>query len=287
MIVDFHTHIFSLEQIKKRRIIALNDKNFSLIYSKKNSKMSHADDLLESMQFAGVDMSVLMGFQWSEEFQFDIHAQYLLDQCTKHPDKFVCFVPLSINNYSEIDSKIKDMSIAGAKGIGEIRINNTLDKKILINNVIPQLFESIDNYNLNISFHTTEPVGKFYTGKDGGLTLIDLWKILNCYALPLKGNFIASHMGAGLPLYSSLIHVRDLILKRKIMFDTAALKFLYGNVVLEFIIKQIGPNKLLWGSDYPLISQLEDIRFISKSKIKKIDLDLILGENAVEILSLS
>ena len=232
MIIDAHTHIFSPKQIKSRNFLIENDISFSSIYSNDKSLLASGDDLLASMSKSKVDLSVILGFQWSQENQYDIHAQYLLDQQSKFPEKFVCFVPFSINSFNDIGSKVRDMYIAGAKGFGEIRINEDIDRKVFIHKILPELIESMSKYDLLINFHTTEPVGHEYPGKSGGLSLRNIWNMLKDEHLQ-EINMIASHFGAGLPMYAAMPEVLKKLNSQKIYFDTSAFQFLYDNVALE------------------------------------------------------
>jgi predicted TIM-barrel fold metal-dependent hydrolase len=39
-----------------------------------------------------------------------------------------------------------------------------------------------------------------------------------------------------------------------VFYDTAAVPYLYGEEIYEAAVSTIGPRKLLFGSDYPLLS---------------------------------
>tara|TARA_B110000438_G_C15785980_1_gene638455 strand:+ start:556 stop:1416 length:861 start_codon:yes stop_codon:yes gene_type:complete len=286
MIIDAHTHIFSPKQIKSRNFLIDNDMSFSSIYSNDKALLASGDDLLSSMDKSKVDLSIIMGFQWSQENQYDIHAQYLLDQQSKFPEKFICFVPFSINSFNDIGSKVRDMYLAGAKGFGEIRLNENIDRKKFIHKILPELVESMNKYNLFINFHTTEPIGHQYPGKSGGLSLRNIWKILtNEHLSEIK--MIASHFGAGLPMYAAMPEVLKKLTSQKIYFDTSAFQFLYDHVALENAVKSLGSSKFIWGSDYPLMNQKKDLAFFSNLNITSRERNAILGKNIIDILCLS
>ncbi|MDG1989734.1 MAG: amidohydrolase family protein [Dehalococcoidia bacterium] len=286
MIIDAHTHIFSPKQIKSRKFLIKNDTTFGSIYSNDNALLASGDDLLTSMSKSKVDLSIIMGFQWSQENQYDIHAQYLLDQQSKFPEKFISFVPLSINSFNDISSKVRDMHLAGARGFGEIRINKEINSKSFINEILPELIRSVSKYNLLINFHTTEPIGHAYPGKLGGLSLRDMWSILSDFRLQ-KLYIIASHFGAGLPMYSAMPEVLKRLNSQNIYFDTSAFQFLYDNVALENAVKFLGHSKFIWGSDYPLIDQTKDLEFFSNINLDRREQNAILGGNLAHILGLS
>ena len=150
-----------------------------------------------------------MVFALKEKIHFDSHAKYLISQQQNYPDKFICFVPLYINNFNEIKVKIEDMHKAGVKGFGEIRIDNEITEKDLLHKILPELFQVLNMFSMKINFHTSELIGHNYNGKENGLTLSLLWKIINSYDFDM----IASHFGAGIPMYQFMPFV-----KKKIQF---------------------------------------------------------------------
>ena len=283
MIIDAHTHLFSDEQINNRDLLSRSDENFNSIYSSTDVKMANAEDLLESMYQAKIDMSIIMGFHWKEKSHYDAHAQYLISQQQSYPDKFISFVPLYINNFSEIKTKIEDMHKAGVKGFGEIRIDNEIKEKSLFDKILPELFHVIDMFDMKINFHTSEAVGHNYPGKDNGLTLSAIWKIINDFDFDL----IASHFGAGIPIYQFMPFVRKKIQVSKMHFDTAAFSLLYDSKILELSIESLGSKKFFWGSDFPLINQSNDLIFMNELNITQKSRNEILGQNLVQYLDLS
>ena len=283
MIIDSHTHLFSDKQISRRKELSRNDENFNSIYSSVKAKMANAEDLLESMDQANVDMSIIMGFHWKEKVHFDSHAKYLISQQQNYPDKFICFVPLYINNFNEIKVKIEDMHKAGVKGFGEIRIDNEIKEKDLLHKILPELFQVLNMFSMKINFHTSELIGHNYNGKENGLTLSLLWQIINSYDFDI----IASHFGAGIPIYQFMPFVKKKIQESKMRFDTAAFTLMYDSKVLELAIKSLGTKKFFWGSDFPLVDQSRDLVLMKKLNINQNSLNAVLGDNILEYLNLS
>ncbi|MBI51764.1 MAG: hypothetical protein CL779_00910 [Chloroflexi bacterium] len=283
MIIDAHTHLFSDEQINKRDLLIRNDENFNSIYSSPDAKMANVEDLLESMYQAKIDMSIIMGFQWKEKSHYDSHAKYLISQQQNYPDKLISFVPLYINNFNEIKMKIEDMHKAGVKGFGEIRIDNEIKEKTLLDKILPELFHVINMFDMKINFHTSEPVGHYYPGKENGLTLSSIWKIINSFDFDI----IASHFGAGIPIYQFMPFVKKKIQESKMHFDTAAFSLLYDSRILELAIESFGSKKFFWGSDFPLINQSTDLILMNKLNITQKSRNDLLGNNLIHYLNLS
>jgi len=73
---------------------------------------------------------------------------------------------------------------------------------------------------------------------------------------------------------------------RNVSFDTAASPFLYKYEVFPRVAEIVGAEKILFGSDYPLITQSRIIKGLKEVRISRESKAKILGENARAILGL-
>jgi predicted TIM-barrel fold metal-dependent hydrolase len=78
--------------------------------------------------------------------------------------------------------------------------------------------------------------------------------------------------------------VRDLF--RSVWFDTAATSLLYSAEVYQQVAIAIGAERILFGSDYPLLSQKRAADQIEKSALSVKDTLMVLGGNASALLGL-
>jgi len=93
---------------------------------------------------------------------------------------------------------------------------------------------------------------------------------------------IAAHMGG----YKCWDEVRKLLLGKDIYFDTSySLKDL-GLPTMEKMIKEHGVEKILFGSDSPWTDQSNEIQQIKSMNLTGTEIDLILGDNAKQLLRL-
>jgi predicted TIM-barrel fold metal-dependent hydrolase len=69
-----------------------------------------------------------------------------------------------------------------------------------------------------------------------------------------------------------------------VFFDTAATVFLYQPQIFPQVSDIIGSDKILFGSDYPLIPQSRIMAQIQSLKLAKRDKTKILGGNAQNLL---
>ncbi len=95
--------------------------------------------------------------------------------------------------------------------------------------------------------HTNEPVGHNYPGK-GRLPLADVYALVK--AVPdLK--LILAHWGGGFPFYELMREVRKAA--ANVFYDSAASPLLYSPQIFRTIIDIVGSDKVLFGSDFPLL----------------------------------
>ncbi|WP_462392206.1 amidohydrolase family protein, partial [Clostridium cadaveris] len=131
-------------------------------------------------------------------------------------------------------------------------------------------------YNLPLLIHTNELVGHYYAGKTSvPLEHIEAF-INNHKEIPI----ILAHFGGGLLFYELMNEIKSNF--SNVYYDTAASLFLYNKKIYN-VIREIGVmDKILFGSDYPLLpieryeASLNELSEEEKSKI--------MGDNALKLL---
>jgi predicted TIM-barrel fold metal-dependent hydrolase len=166
---------------------------------------------------------------------------------------------------------------AGLCGIGEIypdgqgiNIDNEKETRALKH----ACFER----NIPLMIHTNEPVRHKYIGKND----IPLNKIERFIENNQELIIILAHWGGGLFFYESMKGIKEKF--RNVFYDTAATPFLYDSRVYN-VVKALGLcDKILFGSDFPLIPPLRYLDGINKSGLSIDEKELILGSNAKLLL---
>jgi predicted TIM-barrel fold metal-dependent hydrolase len=97
--------------------------------------------------------------------------------------------------------------------------------------------------------HANEPVGHDYPGK-AEVPLGTLYGLIRAFP---ENRFILAHWGGGLFVYELLKREAQEVLSR-VAYDTAASPFLYDPAVYVVALGIVGPRRILFGSDFPLIS---------------------------------
>lgn len=278
MIIDFHTHIFPDEVRAAREEFSQRDAWFGTLYENPRNKLASAEDVVASMEAAGVDRTVVFGFPWRDAKLCAGHNDYLIDSIRRYPDKllgFACVQPLDAKDAQEL-ARCLD---AGLMGLGELGPDGQRfdieDKRILQASA-----EVLQQYDRPLLTHASEPMGHQYAGK--GQTLP--WKLLK-----LAQNFpdlkmVFAHWGGGLPFYELMPEVGDLL--RNVYYDTAASTYLYRIDIFPVAARLVGADRILWGTDYPLLSQAKMLARIRDSGLAPEQLDAVLGGNAARLLRL-
>ena len=280
VIVDFHTHIFPPAIAANRARYLEADANFAAMYADPKAMLTSADDLLASMEGAGIDVSVALGFAWRDMETCRLHNDYLLEAAASSNGRVVALCTLPLASGTEaIEAEARRCVAAGARGFGELRPDDlSFDLAGPEGQALARISRDLDALLL---FHVTEPVGHRYPGKQG-MSLSAFYDFI-CNHPDVKT--IGAHWGGGLPFYDAMPEVVEVLGQTYV--DTAASSLLYGDDVYKRVVDQIGADSILFGSDYPLLSQTRSRRRIEEAGLADADRDAILGANAARLLGLT
>ena len=280
VIIDFHTHVVP-PGIKERRAEYLGrDACFSLLYSNPEAKLATAEELIASMDECGVDRSVVLNLGWvSHELCVETN-DYILEAVARYPQRLIGFCSIQPLAGGKAVKELERCAQSGAKGIGEMR-PDIQGFDLRDSAVMKPVVEAAIEHALVFLTHASEPVGHQYFGK-GNITPEVLYPfILNFPELKL----VCAHWGGGLPFYALMPEVAEAL--GNVFFDTAASPFLYQPQIFTQVADIVTIDKILFGSDYPLLSpkrviaQLESIDFSQEDRAK------ILGGSAQRLLSIA
>jgi len=278
-IIDFHTHIFPPAMKEDRDSYSGRDPCFDILYADPKAKVATADDLIENMNREGIDISVVLNIGWSDHELCLETNSYIMDAIARYPDRLVGFCSVQPLAGAKALYELERCIQGGMKGIGELRCDTQgfdLGDRALMEPIARMLME----HDLVLLTHSSEPVGHIYPGK-GTITPDVIYRFIQNFP---DLRIVCAHWGGGLPFYALMPEVaREL---SNVYFDTAATPFLYRDTIFEHVIDIIGADKILLGSDYPLITQSRIIETIRSLNLLQEDKNMILGGNAQRILSL-
>lgn len=278
MIIDFHTHVFSPQVKKNRGKYIEKDPCFALLYSNKNASLATADELVDSMDRDGVDISVILNIGWKTHELCVETNDYILESIARYPHRLVGFCAVQAQS-PEAVAEIERCAGGGIKGIGEIR-PDAQPSELRNDGFTRLLIETITKHKLILLTHASEPVGHVYPGK-GAITPEVLYPFIARYpALTV----VCAHWGGGLPFYALMPEVKKAM--SNVFFDTAASPFLYSPQIYRQVIELVGAEKILFGSDYPLLAAGRLLKEIESLDLPEEARSLILSGNARRLLGI-
>ncbi len=279
MIIDFHTHVFP-PQIKKNRSKYIDsDPCFAILYSKKDAPLATADELIASMDKDGVDISVVLNVGWTTHELCVETNDYILESIARYPQRLIGFCAVQPNSYEAAIAEIERCAQGGIRGVGEMRQDMQLFD-LRDEEVMEPFIDVVRKHKLILLTHSSEPVGHDYPGK-GSVTPEVLYPFITSFP---DLTIVCAHWGGGLPFYALMPEVKQAM--SKVFFDTAASPFLYSPQVYNQVIQLIGADKILFGSDYPLLAQSRLINEIKSLDLAEETKNLILSGNAQRLLGI-
>jgi predicted TIM-barrel fold metal-dependent hydrolase len=279
MIIDFHSHVFPPQIKKNRGKYIERDPCFAILYSNPDSKMATADELIASMDETGIDISVIVNIGWTTHELCVETNDYIIESVSRYPQKLVGFCAVQPQSPQAAAAEIERCANAGIRGVGELRPDIQLfDLGDEI--VMEPLVEVLRKHQLILLTHASEPVGHDYPGK-GGITPDILYPFITSFP---DLTIVCAHWGGGLPFYALMPEVRQAM--SNVYFDTAASPFLYSPQVYNQVIQLVGADKILFGSDYPLLTQRRLLEEIKELDLPEETKEIILSGNAQRLLDI-
>ncbi len=273
MIVDAHTHIVPPEVVKDRSTYLDSDLWFRRLYTNERRRLATGDDLRASMERSGVATSVTFGFAWRDASLCVLNNDYILEEAARNPG---LFVPFCVVVPSDLEFSIVEMERCrrrGAVGVGEL-FPEGQGWNLRDLGAVRAFVDSVRELGLILNLHVTEPAGHYYPGKDSTTPEL-IWPLIEAAGGEVP--IVLSHWGGGAAFYELMPEVQEVA--RNLYYDSAASHLLYRPDVFR-IMAQLAPERILFGSDYPLISQRRALRHSSSALSSDGDAAALLELNA-------
>jgi predicted TIM-barrel fold metal-dependent hydrolase len=278
VIIDAHTHVFPPEVRDNREAYLERDATFRELYGRASTRIATAEELIASMEAAGIDHAIACAFAWSDAELCRQHSDYLLDAAARSNGQIIPFCMVQPSDDGARD-ELKRLATAGARGLGELRPQNQ-GYALIDSEEADLLAWGADAYDMTLLFHASEPVGHPYPGK-AGLPLEQLAR----FVADFPGvTVIAAHWGGGLPFYALMPEVGSAL--EQTYFDTAGTPYLYRAEVYATGVQLAGAERVLFGSDFPLLSHEKALQHLREARLREEERQLIEGGNARRLLRL-
>lgn len=271
--LDCHCHVLPQEITGNLLKFAGLDPHFGCLVTTKGARFASGADLIQDMDAIGLDRAVIFGFAFEDVGVCRLQNDYVAYLCKCYPHRFAglgVLSPVAKGAQAEAERCLE----IGLRGFGEIFPSGhsfSLDSK-----GVRQLAGLARESGVPILVHVNEQVGHVYPGK-GSAGPKEAYGFAG--ANP-DNTLIFAHLGGGLPLFFSMPEVRSL---KNVYYDTAAQPFLFDSSVYQ-VLKVAGAlNRIILGSDYPLLGCKRYLRELEKSGLSPEEQDMILEMNGLAL----
>jgi len=277
MILDAHTHIFPEEVCRRREDFFAAEPAFRLLYDSPKARLVGPQELVRSLEEQGVEAAVALGFPWRQERLWRRQHEVILEAVRHWPQRLIGFCavhPLEPGAAREVERCLA----AGFRGVGELAwyLEDLGDE---LPRVLAPIAELCQHYRVPLMLHINDPVGHDYPGK-GVISLPAVYQLIRAFP---EVTWILAHWGGGLPFYG-LMKKEAPETFRRVYFDTAASPYLYRPEIYRLAAEMVGPEKILFGSDYPLLPPSRYVKEMKEAGLSEEWQEMILGKNLAGLL---
>lgn len=246
-IIDAHTHIFPPEVRQRREHYRSRDPWFAQLYENPKALLASPDEILASMDAAGIERSIVCGFPWADAGICREHNAWLAEVAAASPARISFLAIVAPQSRSAVSDAERAFS-RGAVGIGELNAD-AQGFDLRHPTEVTDLMVYCREMDRPVMLHASEPLGHTYPGK-GQATPDALYTWLSAFpAQPV----VLAHWGGGLPFYELMPEVHAVT--RNVAYDSAATTYLYRPAVFETVISITGTDRVLFATDYPVLRQ--------------------------------
>ena len=289
---DSHIHLFTPEMEQRPSFWA--DRNRETIWKacvappQRPSIQGWAsvNNLLHDMDNAGIETAILLGWYWENAETCRLHNRFYADLIKSHPSRLKAFAAVQAKSGNQALREIDWAIQNGFCGLGEIHPQAqgfSLEDPDWL-----RVMQQLEGIHFPINFHVSDPdtgghSGKIETPLQDYLTLADKFP---------EQVFILAHLGAKIPLRKNLVarskHPEN------IYYDCAATPLLYKSDSILEMVKAAGPERILFGSDYPLRvfpkeqkkpDFIKSVEYARGSGLTESELTCVLSTNAKRLFS--
>lgn len=278
MIIDAHVHLHPTPEVGKMVVEMIKETCGVGYYS-----YGTPDDYVGEMKLAGIDKAVMVSFAPDHQIKNNNFWTVAITRSgKKKPAKYPMFIPfISVSPtmsgrkpVEELDHKLK-WDMKGLK-IHPVAQNFAPDDEGMW-----PVYEWLVQHDLPITAHTGMNVdGESKFGEpERWIPILEEFRDLK---------LILAHMGGG--YWDQAVEIADKF--PHVMFDTAiTISYIDAPTTLDDdesadLIRSIGAERVMFGSDYPWIDPKKEIEHIKSLPITTEDKELILGENARKFLDI-
>jgi predicted TIM-barrel fold metal-dependent hydrolase len=242
--------------------------------------------LLADLRKSGIGQAVMLGWYWERQETCELQNQWFIDWCRQYPDILMGFATVQPNSGQRGLDNVRRSLDAGLCGIGEL---------------LPQaqgftfrdehwgrLVELAVERGVPINLHVTDPLSFNPESCTKATPLENYVQLVRDFP---RATFILAHWGGGIPFFE--LNARTRALFKNVYYDTAASPLLYDPAVYRRVVDLVGPDRVLFGTDYPLLTHprqtrepefARDLADARAGGLTPAELEQVLGGNLLRLL---
>lgn len=276
MIVDAHVHILPDRVRDNLEAVAATEPWFAACHSR-GERVASAESLVAAMDAHAVDHAVCFTWPFADPALCAEANDWLATAVRRHPARLTGFGVVQPRDPGAA-REVQRCAAMGLAGIGEM--NADAQGWDLLDRSADRVIAASVASQMPWTLHCSEPVGRLYPGR--GTATPD--RVMEFASRHPDLSLVCAHLGGGLPLYAHIPEVRTAC--EELYFDTAAQPFVYDASVYVALVDTVGADRILLGSDHPLLDVPRYQRALDDAGITGADRALITGGNAERLLGL-
>jgi len=276
LIIDGHTHIVPPAVVVNRARLAGQDAHFGALYADPRSRLATAADLLSALDRCSANAAIAFGWAFRDNGLCRECNDYTLAIALESRGRVL---PLAVVNPATPEG-LREASrclAQGALGLGELLPDG--QGYDLDNPGLATLLGLAAEAQAPVLLHVNEPLGHAYRGK-GPHGPAEALRLIQRHP---QNDLILAHWGGGLCFYELMPEVRAAC--ARVYYDTAASHLLYDDAIYRSALAW-APTRILWGSDYPLVSPRRDLARIRALGLAPESQAALLGGNLARLFAI-
>lgn len=238
-IINAHVHMIELQKMLSQQPDLEISTDIAVFRDlEKTLALTDPRNLLIQMEEAGISQSVLYACDAPIVYASN---EYVSALCNRHPDKFIGFASVNPNRENAveiIEKAIVQLGLRGMKFHPPLQNFYPNDRKIF------PIYEKAIELNVPVVFHVgTTPFGSMVKLNQANPILLD---DVACAFPELR--IMLTHLG-------TLWHNESAMVVEKnpnVFIDTAAYIYEIEEILTDNLMKRVGEDKFIFGTDYPM-----------------------------------
>ncbi len=260
MIIDAHAHIYP-DKIAEKAAAGING-----FYNMKVRYDGRLDTLLKEGTAAGVDKFLVQSVATTPEQVKSIN-NFISDSVKNYPDRLIGFGAMH-PDFGDIEGETERIISLGLKGI---KLHSDFQKFNIDDKRAYPIYEAAEG-RLPILFHVGDPRYDYSSPE----------RLLNIVKQFPRLTAIGAHFAG----WSCWQKGAELFAHSRIYTDCSSSLYALSSDEAAKIIRMIGVERVMWGTDYPMWDAKEELTRFDRLPLNDAEKERILYKNSEELLGL-